>query len=270
MSKTQTVHASVYDYPVLYDAIFNSDWSREFKFLQFALRRFGGIEQAAQARLFEPACGTGRLMYQFAKLGTEISGCDLNPLAVQYCNARLRRHGLKETAFVADMCDVGRANAPDESFDAAFNLVSSFRHLETENQARAHLKDAARILKPGGLYILGIHLTPERGAPVCDVEKDTVYKWKLRVQSLLKVLNTNRKNRVETISFEFIADSPKEKIHVIDVFPFRIYTRAHFARLIKETGWFKIRETYDFNYDFSHPVPVDDESEDVVYILQKP
>ena len=41
-------------------------------------------------RLFEPGCGTGRLLVKLAQAGYEVAGNDLNPKAVDYCNARAR------------------------------------------------------------------------------------------------------------------------------------------------------------------------------------
>ena len=98
----ETIAGHLYDYPKYYDLIFGSDWAAEFKFLK------AGFEMYAKRpikRLFEPACGTGRLMIQFAKAGFEVAGNDLNEKAIDYCNERLVRHGFPATAFVGDMAD---------------------------------------------------------------------------------------------------------------------------------------------------------------------
>src|SRR5215210_7259813 len=94
--------ANLYDYPRYYDLVFGSDWKAEFHFLRAAFRTF---VPGRTRRVFEPACGTGRLVFRLAKAGYSVSGLDLNGRAVGYCNRRLSKHGLPETAFVGDMAD---------------------------------------------------------------------------------------------------------------------------------------------------------------------
>src|SRR5688572_22677154 len=98
----ETVRAHLYDYPKYYDLVYGSDWKAEVDFLEECFERFAS---GSVKRVFEPACGTGRLMYRMARAGYEVSGLDLNPKAVAFCNRRLRRYGFDPTAFVADMSD---------------------------------------------------------------------------------------------------------------------------------------------------------------------
>ena len=134
----ETIAGHLYDYPQYYDLVFGSDWKAEFDFLQacFARHVDGRVR-----RVFEPACGTGRLVYRLAKGGYRVSGLDLNDKAVDYCNARLRRHGFDESCFVADMTDF----ALPRPVDAAFNMINSFRHLQSEAAASAHLDSVGRL-----------------------------------------------------------------------------------------------------------------------------
>ena len=151
-----TTKANIYDYPKYYDLVFGSDWNAEFRFLG---RCFEEHATRPVRRLFEPACGTGRLLWQFAKAGYNVSGNDLNERAVAFCNARLARYGLPETAVVGDMADFRLPR----KVDAAYNPINSFRHLPDEETAAAHLECIAAALAKGGIYVLGLHLTPTRG-----------------------------------------------------------------------------------------------------------
>ncbi len=73
---TDKVQGDIYDYPVYYDLIFGSDWRAEFDFLTgCASERFAAKRPVK--RLFEPACGTGRLLIKLAENGYEVSGNDL-------------------------------------------------------------------------------------------------------------------------------------------------------------------------------------------------
>ena len=103
--------------------------------------------QREPKRLFEPACGTGRLLYALAKRGYEVGGLDLNPKAVEFCNARFRRHGLSEPAFVSDMSDF----RVRRRYDIAFNTINSFRHLGSEASARSHLQCMGKAVACGRL-----------------------------------------------------------------------------------------------------------------------
>src|SRR5688572_12618509 len=52
--------------------------------------------------------------------------------------------------------------APEElrgTVDVAFNLVSTFRYLESDEAAVAHLGAVRSLLRREGLYVLGFHLT---------------------------------------------------------------------------------------------------------------
>ena len=153
----EVIRGDIYDYPKYYDVLFGSDWKAEFDFLEDC---FDKHTPRVVRRLFEPACGTGRLLIKFAQAGYEVSGNDLNAKAVDYCNARLKRNSFPTTTIVGDMSDFRLRR----KVDAAFNTINSFRHLPSETAAENHLKCMAAALAKGGIYVLGLHLTP-KGPP---------------------------------------------------------------------------------------------------------
>ena len=102
-----TVDESIYDHPKYYDLVFNADVAAEAKFILACENEF---VSGKRGWFFEPACGTGRLMYALARRGINVCGLDLNEKAVNYCNARLQRHGVGRTAVQADMCDFSLAD----------------------------------------------------------------------------------------------------------------------------------------------------------------
>ncbi len=257
----EVVTANIYDHPRYYDLIFGSDWKAEYDFLLGCFERFA---PKPVRRLFEPACGTGRLFFRLGKAGYEISGNDLNPHAVRFCNARLKRHGLPETCVEGDMsCFEIRPKA-----DAAFNLINSFRHLQTEKAAQGHLNSMAAALKKGGIYLLGLHLTPV-GEPDCTEESWSARRGHLAVISKMWSLDIDRRKRQEQIGMSFDIYTPTRQWQLTEETIFRTYTARQFAKLIETTGVFDIVETYDFGYDLNTPITVDDTTEDVVYVLKK-
>ena len=131
------VDASIYDYPKYYDLLFGSDVAAEFRFLRACFVKHAGCEVK---RVFEPACGTGRLLVKLGRFGYDVAGNDLNPNAVDFCNQRLIKYKLPESVVVGDMSDFKLK----KKFDASFNMINSFRHLGTEKQARSHLECMAK------------------------------------------------------------------------------------------------------------------------------
>lgn len=257
----KSIAAHIYDYPHYYDLLFGSDWKAEFDFLQACFQKHAA---RPVKRLFEPACGTGRLLIKFAQAGYLVAGNDLNAKAVAYCNARLARHGF---AFRAEVGDMANFYLP-RPVDAAFNTINSFRHLPDETAARNHLQCVAGALARGGIYVLGLHLTP-RGQPSCDRESWSAQRGYLSILSQMWSIATDRRKRQERVGMTFDVATPTQSFRLDDEMLFRTYTRRQFDRLAQGIGPLELLETYDFAYQIDQPVPVDDATEDVVYVFRK-
>ena len=257
----ETIAGHLYDYPKYYDLIFGSDWAAEFKFLK------AGFEMYAKRpikRLFEPACGTGRLMIQFAKAGFEVAGNDLNEKAIDYCNQRLVRHGFPATAFVGDMADF----TVKKKVDAAFNMINTFRHLPTEKLAEAHLHCVAESLNKGGLYFLGLHLTPINPQQ-CTAETWSATRGHLSVVSNLWSMGTDPKKRIERIGVTYDVYTPTKQFRITDETAFRMYSALQMFDLLVKEPRLRLLNMYDFRYDIESPIDITADTEDVVYVLQR-
>ena len=73
-----------YDTPLYYDIIFDDGTKQEADFLEGALVKHGGKGK----RLFEPACGRGRMVLDLAGRGSEVRGFDGNSHLI--CVAKVR------------------------------------------------------------------------------------------------------------------------------------------------------------------------------------
>ncbi|MEI8210640.1 MAG: class I SAM-dependent methyltransferase [Planctomycetota bacterium] len=257
----QTVAESIYDHPTYYDLIFGSDWVAEYRFLTSVFQKH---VQGKTKRLLEPACGTGRLLYRMQKGGYHCEGLDLNEKAVDFCNVRLKKHGFKPNAFVADMCDF-QLKKP---CDAAFNTINSFRHLTTEAMAVAHLRAMAAAIRPGGIYALGFHLTPLVGQAT-DEESWTARRGHLQVNTRMWPRDKNTKTRIERFFLRFDVYKPTGSLRIDDCLVLRSYTYKQFASLIKKVPEWSIETAYDFHYDIDEEIEIDGSTEDVVYILKR-
>ena len=257
----ETIAGHLYDYPKYYDLIFGSDWAAEFKFLNNCFKRYS---KRPVKRLFEPACGTGRLVIQFAKAGSEISGNDLNEKAIAYCNARLKKAGFPESTYVGDMADF----TVKKKVDAAFNMINTFRHLPTEETAEAHFRCVADSLNKGGLFFLGLHLTPRTPAK-CTSESWSSSRGNLSVVSNLWSIETNLKKRQERIGVTYDVYTPTKQFRITDETIFRTYTAEQMFSLIATEPRLRLLEMYDFRYDLEWPIDISNDTEDVVYVFQR-
>lgn len=259
--KEKQAPGNLYDYPVYYDLVFGSDWEAELRFLQRVFKKF---VSGTTKRLFEPACGTGRLLYRLAKAGYSVSGLDLNPRAVEFCKERLKRYGLKGDVWVGDMSDFELK----KPVDAAFNTINSFRHLLSAAQAEAHLRCMAKAVRPGGVYVLGLHLTPTKGEPM-ESESWAARRGNLSITTTLTTFDRDMKTRKERCRMVLDIYKPTEHSQIIDELVFRTYTARQMRELLSRIEEFEVAKCYDFRYDIHQPQAIDEETEDVVFILRR-
>jgi SAM-dependent methyltransferase len=255
------VPANLYDYPRYYDLVFGSDWKAEFDFLREAFDKFGG---GRVHRVFEPACGTGRLLFRLAVAGYDVSGLDLNPRAVDYCNKRLSRRGKKPSVFVDDMADF---ELP-QPIDAAFNMINSFRHLLTEEQALGHLRCVARALKLGGIYVLGIHLTPTEGTAITE-ERWSARRGHLGINTHLATHDLDLAARTEHCTMNMDVYTPTRMFQITDELTFRTYTWSQMRELVSHVRELELAVSFDFQYQIDLPIEIKPETQDVVLILRR-
>ncbi len=251
----------LYDHPKYYDLVFGSDWKAEFNFLLCCFEQFANREVR---RIFEPACGTGRLLVRLAEAGYEVSGNDLNQHAVDYCNERLRRKGYPKSVVVGDMSEFRL----HRKVDAAFNLINSFRHLGSEAAAQGHLRSVADSLARGGLFLLGLHLTPTKG-PASDEESWSARRGNLMVNSRMWSTGVDLRRRQESVSMTFDIYTPRRQFRMAEDIVFRTYTAPQMKKLIDSVPELELVEAFDFHYDTTEPIEIDATTEDIVYVLRR-
>ncbi len=259
---TEKVKGDLYDYPVYYDLIFGSDCKYEYDFLTACFERFA---KRKVKRVFEPACGTGRLLIKLAKADYEVSGIDLNEHAVKFCNDRLERNGFGRPTVVGDMADFKLR----KKVDASFNTINSFRHLPTEKLAVAHLQCVADATNKGGLYILGLHLIPTAQEDRIEDEAWSAARGNLRVNTFMWSKGIDTKKRMEYLGLKIDVWTPTKHLEIEDEMLYRTYSSRQMTSLLKKVPDWEVVETFDFAYELDEPITVDGETEDVIYVLRK-
>ena len=152
--------------------------------------------------------------------------------------------------------------------DAAFCLLNSFRHLLTEAAAKSHLEAVARSLRPGGIYILGLHLVPP------DAYDDAIERWRTRrgatqISTDLRVTASDRRRRVETLQVSLLVRRGEKLWRFRSKFDLRLYTAPQFRRLLRSVPSFELCDVYDFWYEIDEPLELNGEISDTVFILKK-
>jgi demethylmenaquinone methyltransferase/2-methoxy-6-polyprenyl-1,4-benzoquinol methylase len=100
----------------------------------------------ANARVLDLACGTGDLALDMVRVlpGSRVTGLDASSAMIALANARRTRAAEDRVRFLVG--DMARLDLPDASID----LVTASYGFRNVPDHRAALREAARVLKPGG------------------------------------------------------------------------------------------------------------------------
>ncbi len=257
--KSSTVDC--YDAPGYWDLAFSDETPFEADFIQAAIEKY--LPHRASSVL-EIGCGGGRQVVELARRALSVTAFDLKSSCVEWTRRRLKRRRLVAEVFCADMTSFQLA----EKVDVVHCLVNTFRHLITEESARRHLQCVSDSLRSGGIYLLGFHLLPP------DADEEDCERWAItqrgtRVTTTIRVLDFNRRKRVEMVRFSLKVTTPTKVVRLSTDHQLRIYRAAQFQTLLKSVPSLKLLDVYDFCYDLSEPLRLDDRLGDAVFVLQK-
>ena len=191
MASTELKVENWYDHPEWFEVGFQDETLKEADFFEQAFAKYCPFKVK---KVFEPACGGGRLVVEMAARGYKVTGFDLSAAMLDYTREQLRKRKLKATLFQGDMTKFTLPTL----HDAAFCTFNSIRHLTTEAAARSQLQCVANSLRKGGLYFLGLHLAPP------DIDDFCIERWfgkrdNLHVSTTLRVTESSRKKRLERL-----------------------------------------------------------------------
>jgi SAM-dependent methyltransferase len=258
---TKPIVGDWYDHPEIYDLSLRDETPQEAAFVEAACRKYCAFPVE---RLLEPACGSGRMVTEMAARGYQVTGLDLNEKALAYLRKRLARRKLRAEVCLADMTDF-RLPQP---IDAAFCLVNSFRHLLTEESARNHLECVARHLRPGGIYILGLHLVPP------DADYASIERWRTRqgqtqVSTDLRVVASDRRRRIESLQVSLRVRRGEKLWRFRGRFDLRLYNATQFRKLLASVPALELCDVYDFWYEIDEPLELNNKISDTVFVLRR-
>lgn len=162
-------------------------------------------------RVLEVGCGTGLILERVAEIADEAVGVDLSPGML----ARARERGL-------DVVEGSATALPFE--DASFDTVYSFKVLAHVEPIEAALREAARVVRPGGHVVLDVYnrwslrylarrVAGARSIGRAHREDDIVTRWDSPPEAIARL--------PETLTVEAVAGvrvvTPAARVHAVPI-----------------------------------------------------
>ncbi|MCB9914980.1 MAG: class I SAM-dependent methyltransferase [Planctomycetes bacterium] len=250
-----------YDTPRYYDLIFDADTGVEADFLEAAAERYG---KRGRRRVLEPACGSGRHVVELARRGWSVTGYDLSQPMLDYARERLDAAGLDARLALGAL----ESYAPPGRYELAHCLVSTFKYVMDEAGARAHLEHVARALVPGGVYLLGFHLSDYDRAKRAR-ERWTAREGRTEVVCNIQSWPPERGTRRERVRSRLAVREGRRELRSETEWWFRTYDARQARRLFASVPALELVAVHDFTYDLDYVRELDDTQEDCMFVLRK-
>jgi len=109
------------------------------------------LELQPGAHMLDIACGHGRHSIRLARRGFRVTGLDSSAESLDAAHEVAEAGGLELDFREGDMRELP---FPDGSFDAVINIFTAFGYFEDEEGDACVIGEAARVLRPGGSFLL--------------------------------------------------------------------------------------------------------------------
>jgi SAM-dependent methyltransferase len=146
---------SPYDLPEYLDLAYTVGSAQDVRFLR---RCFQQAKRKVQT-VYDPSCGSGRVVWRLAQAGYRVIAIDMNPRAIAYLQKKLERKSIHN----AQVAIGNMVEATGPSYDAVYSLGSDFCEVLDDAPARRFIANITGRLRAGGVFVLGIHVRPRHG-----------------------------------------------------------------------------------------------------------
>jgi SAM-dependent methyltransferase len=171
MSNTETSdpwYANWFDthyYHILYK---NRDYGEAAQFMKSLTT---ALQLPSESHILDLACGRGRHSMFLNRLGYRVTGVDLSENSIAFAKAELPQASSRDTPTdfpELPPVDTSRINfhvhdmtqPMDQTFDAVFNLFTSFGYFDNEEDHLRTIKALAKNLKPGACGVIDFMNVP--------------------------------------------------------------------------------------------------------------
>lgn len=111
-------------------------------------------------KVLDIGCGTGALSLRAAQNGARVKGIDINSRMLEIAQIRADKLNLTDQI---ELCEMGIAELDREEADSYDVVMSGLCFSElTEDELSFTLREAKRILKPGGLLLVADEVKPDK------------------------------------------------------------------------------------------------------------
>ncbi len=132
------------------------------------LLTFGTIDKAydrltasiqERQAVLDIGCGTGALTIRAAQKDAKVKAIDINPPLMKIAQQKIQQAGLSDSV---EFCEMGIAELEAEKSESFDVIMSGLCFSElSEDELTFGLKQINRILKPGGILLVGDEVRPE-------------------------------------------------------------------------------------------------------------
>ena len=133
-------------------------------------------------KVLDIACGTGYGAELMSYSANKVTGADIDPVTIQYCNALYKKKNLQ-----FDVMSVDKINYPQKSFD----IITCFETIEhiSEEQQKTAISQFAHVLKEDGILFIS---TPSTSSPL-HIKDNKYHIHELSHNEFYKLLSTQFK-----------------------------------------------------------------------------
>ena len=234
-------HESFYSFAKYYDIAFDfKDVPKECAFIESL---FSKHLKRQLSSFIEFGAGPALHCLELAKKLTSVTAVDLSQEMVDYAKAKSADIGVSVYCDRADMITY----QSQKTYDMAALLMDSTSYLLTNAQVIEHLQSVAKLLNPGGLYVLEM----SHPKSVFEISETTVNEWEMeRGEIKVKVTWGGPDDKFDpitqltevSVTLEYKDGNRKGTLQ--DRSPQRCFTATEFGALVAASGVFEIIEYY--------------------------
>jgi SAM-dependent methyltransferase len=171
-----------------------------------------------RGRVLDLACGAGRHLGAVARRGATVVGLDLSMPLLRTARGKGAAHLVR--------ADVRELPLKERSCDAVLNLFTSFGYFDDDAEHERVLRDVARVLRPGGRFVLDFLNAPHVRATLVPRDQRRVSGATIVVQE--RRLSDDGRFVEKSIHIGGEGRTFMERV--------RLFERADLERMLNEAG----------------------------------
>lgn len=234
-------HEGFYSFAKYYDIAFDfRDVSKECRFMDDLFMRHVNRPLTS---FIEFGSGPAVHCLEFAKTLKAVTAVDLSHEMVEYAQSKADSVGVSIECECADMISYSSS----KTYDLAALLMDSTSYLLTNEQVIEHLRSVAKVLNPGGLYVLEM----SHPKSVFDIAKSTVNQWEMIKENIkVKIQWGDSDDKFDPItqltrvSVTMEYEDGENRGVLKDSSLQRCFTATEFEALVLASGVFAVLEYY--------------------------